>query len=95
MTDRWHIVEAYIKVRASRYIYRALDRVGDTIEFWFSEQRDLLSAKQFFRKGLARHGRPDRVVIDGSQTNNEAIVSCDTTNRLPDRSRRRLKLIEI
>src|SRR5690606_24389982 len=34
-------------------------------------------------------------VIDGSQTNHEAIVSCDTTNRLQDRSRRRLKPIEI
>jgi transposase-like protein len=61
----------------------------------FSEQRDLLSAKQFFRMALARHGRPERVVIDGSQTNLEAIVSCDTTNRLQDRSRRRLKPIKI
>ena len=40
-------------------------------------------------------GRPDRVVIDGSQTNCEAIVSCDTTNRMQDRSRRRLKPIRI
>jgi transposase-like protein len=58
-------------------------------------QRDLLSANRFFRTALARHGRPDRVVIDGSQANLEAIISCDTTNRLLDRSRRRLKPIEI
>jgi transposase-like protein len=44
---------------------------------------------------LARHGRPDRVVIDGSQTNQEAIISCDTTNRLQDSSRHRLKPIRI
>ena len=56
---------------------------------------DLPAAKRFFRKALARHGRPERVVIDGSQTNHEAIVSCDATNRLQDRSRRRLKPIEI
>lgn len=31
----------------------------------------------------------------GSQTNHEAIISCDTINRLQDRSRRRLKPIEI
>jgi putative transposase len=67
------------------YLYRAIDNVGDTVEFWFSEQRDLPSAKRFFRKALARHGRPDRVVIVGSQTNLEAIVSCDTTNRLRHR----------
>jgi transposase-like protein len=52
-------------------------------------------AKRFLRKALARHGRPDRVVIDGSQTNLDAIVSCDATNRLQDRPRRRLKPIEI
>ncbi|SMH26477.1 IS6 family transposase [Mesorhizobium australicum] len=96
VTGRWHIDETYIKVRGQwMYLYRAIDSVGDTVEFWFSEQRDLPSAKRFFRKTLARHGRPDRVVIDGSQTNHEAIVSCDTTNRLQDRSRRRLKPIEI
>lgn len=77
------------------YLYRALDSVGDTVEFWFSAQRDLPSAKLFFRKALARHGRADRVVIDGCQTNHEAIVSYDTTNRLQDRSWRRLKPIEI
>ena len=77
------------------YLYRAIDSVGGTVEFWFSEQRDLPSANRFFTKALARHDRPDRVVIDGSQTNLEAIVSCDTTNRLQDRSRRRLKPIRI
>ena len=70
------------------YLYRAIDCFGDTVEFLFSEQRDLPWAKRFFRKALARQGRPDRVVIDGSQTNLEAIVSCDATNRLQDRSRR-------
>ncbi|HBN6246002.1 TPA: IS6 family transposase, partial [Clostridioides difficile] len=96
VTGKWHIDETYIKVRGQcMYLYRAIDSVGDTIEFWFSEQRDLLSAKRFFTKALAHHGRPERVVIDGSQTNLEAIVSCDATNRLQDHSRRPLKPIEI
>jgi putative transposase len=34
-------------------------------------------------------------VIDGSQTNREAILACDTTDRLQDRSRRKLKPIRI
>ena len=96
VTGKWHVDETYIKVRGQwMYLYRAIDSVGDTVEFWFSEQRDLPSAKRFFRNALARHGRPDRVVIDGSQTNLEAIISCDTTNRLQDRSRRGLKPIRI
>ena len=96
VTGKWHVDETYIKVRGQwMYLYRAIDSVGDTVEFWFSEHRDLPAAKRFFRKALERHGRPDRIVIDGSQTNREAIVSCDATNRLQDRSRRRLKPIRI
>src|SRR5690606_29855518 len=77
------------------YLYRAIDSAGDTVEFWFSKHRDLPAAKRFMRKALARHGRPDRIVIDGSQTNREAIVSCDAENRLQDRSRRVLTPIRI
>jgi len=96
VTGKWHVDETYIKVRGRwMYLYRAIDSNGDTVKFWFSERRNLVAAKRFLRKALNRHGRPERVVIDGSQTNREAIVSCDTTDRLQDRSRRELKPIRI
>ncbi len=86
----------YIKVRGRwMYLYRAIDSNGDTIEFWFSERRDLTAAKRFLRKAFKRHGRPGRMMIDGSQTDREAILSCDTECRLQDRSRRQLKPIRI
>lgn len=91
---RWHMDETYIKVRGQwMYSYRAINSAGATVEFWFSAQRDLPAAKRFLRKALMRHGRPGRIVIDGSQTNRKAIVSCDAENRLRDRSRQSLKLI--
>jgi transposase-like protein len=96
VTKRWHVDETYIKVRGHwTYLYRAIDNNGDTVEFWFSEKRNLAAAKRFLRKALSRHARPERIVIDGSQTNREAILSCDTASRLPDCSRRRLKPIRI
>ena len=67
-------------------LYRAIDSNGDTVEVWFSERRCLAAAKRFLRKALKRHGRPERIVIDGSQTNREAILSCDAESRLQDRS---------
>ena len=73
------------------YLYRAID----SVEFFFSENRDLVAAKRFLRKALARHGRPGRIVIDGSQTNREAIIKCDGESRLQDRTRRSLKPIGI
>jgi transposase-like protein len=96
VTGKWHVAETYIKVRGQwRYLYRAIDSNGDTVEFWFSERRNLTAAKRFLRKALKRHGRPERIVIDGSQTNREAILSCDATNQLEDRSGRKLKPISI
>lgn len=94
---KWHMDETYIKVRGRwMYLfYRAIDSVSDTVEFWFSEPRDLPAAKRFLRKAMARHGRPERIVIDGSQTNQEAIVSCDAENQLRDRSRRVLMPIRV
>lgn len=77
------------------YLYRAIDSIGDTVEFWFSEHRDLPAAKCFRRRASQRHGRPDRIVIDSSQTNREAIISCDAESRLLDRSQRALKAIRI
>jgi putative transposase len=53
------------------------------------------AAQRFLRKALKRHGRPERIVIDGSRTNKGAILLCDAESRLQDRSRCRLKPIRI
>ena len=96
VSRKWHVDETYIKVRGQwMYLYRAIDSNGDTVEFWFSKRRNLTAAKRFLRKALKRHGRPERIVIDGSQTNREAILLCDTTDRLEDRAQRDLKPIRI
>ena len=96
VTGRWHVDETYIKGRGCwMHLYQAIDNNGDTLEFWFSERRNLTAAKRLLRKALKRHGRPERIVIDGSQTNKEAILLCDAQSRLQDCSRRRLKPIWI
>lgn len=80
VTGNWHVDETCIKVRGQwRYLYRAIDSHGDTVEFWFSERRNLTAAKRFLRKALKRHGRPERIIIDDSQTNREA--TCPVTRR--------------
>lgn len=45
VTAKWHVDETYVKVRGTwMYLYRTIDSIGDTVEFWFSENRDLLTA---------------------------------------------------
>jgi len=88
--------ETYIRVRGRwMNLYRAIDSSGNTVEFWLSVRHNLTAAKRFLHKDLRRHGRPERIVIDGSQTSREAILLCDTADRLQDRPRRKLKPIRI
>ncbi len=83
VTRKWNLDETYIKVKGEwMYLYRAIDSNCDTVEFYFSRNRDLKAAKGFIRKALAHHGRPKRITIDGSQTNRLAIIQCDAENRL-------------
>jgi transposase-like protein len=77
------------------YLYRAIDSDGDTIGVWFSERLNLTAAQRFLRMALKRHGRPERIVIDGRQPNYEAILSCDTESRLRDPSHCPLEPIRV
>jgi len=50
-------MKTYIRVRGRwMYLYRAVDSVGDTVEFFFGENRGRLLPKRFIRKALNRHG---------------------------------------
>jgi putative transposase len=87
VSRRWHVDETYIKVRGKwMYLYRAIDSSGDTVEFWFSERRNLSAAKRFLRKALKQHGRPERIVIDGSQTARRSCPAIPQTGSRTDRS---------
>ena len=62
--------ETYIKVRGKwTYLYRAVDRDGQTLEFMLSENRDTAAARRFFKRAVATNGIPERIVIDKSGAN--------------------------
>ncbi len=47
----YRIDETYVKVgTAWKYLYRAIDSTGQTIEFMLSARRDVSAAKRFFKK---------------------------------------------
>jgi transposase, IS6 family len=54
-TGSWRVDETYIKVKGVwTYLYRAVDSLGQTIDFLLSVRRDAAAAKRFFRKALAQ-----------------------------------------
>jgi IS6 family transposase len=54
-TRSWRVDETYIKVKGVwTHLYRAVDSLGQTIDFLLSAQRDAAAAGRFFRKALAQ-----------------------------------------
>ena len=72
----WRMDETYIKVKGEwRYLYRAVDKTGQTIDFLLMKERDEQAAKRFLTKAILRHGVPEKITIDGSAANAAAIKS--------------------
>jgi transposase-like protein len=72
----WRMDETYIKVKGVwRYLYRAVDKYGKTIDFLLTTQRDKKAARRFLNKAIGRHGVPEKITIDGSDANAAAIKS--------------------
>ena len=70
----WRMDETYIKVKGEwRYLYRAVDKQGQTIDFLLTEHRDKEAALRFLKKAIRRHGLPETITIDGSDANEAAI----------------------
>jgi putative transposase len=66
----WRMDESYIKVKGEwMYLYRAVDKFGDTIDFMLSEHRDEAAATAFFRQAIDGNGFPVKVVMDKSGAN--------------------------
>ena len=70
----WRMDETYIWVKVQwRYLYRAVDKHGQTIDFLLTEQRDERTATRFLTKAIRRHGVPETITINGSEANAAAI----------------------
>jgi transposase-like protein len=70
----WRMDETYVKVKGQwRYLYRAVDKHGQTIDFLLTEHRDTEAALRFLKKAIRRNGVPETITIDGSDANEAAI----------------------
>ena len=73
---RWRMDETYIKVKGQwKYLYRAVDSAGQTIDFLLTAKRDAAAALRFFRKAIRQHGEPEVVTIDKSGANTAALAA--------------------
>ncbi|WP_421246944.1 IS6 family transposase [Aeromonas sanarellii] len=72
----WRMDETYIRIRGQwKYLYRAVDSYGQTIDFLLTANRDAAAALRFFRKVIRQHGKPEVVTIDKSGANRAAVMT--------------------
>lgn len=81
--DSWRVDETYIKVKGEwRYLYRAVDSTGETIDFLLTAKRDKKAAKRFFNKVLKSTASviPRVITLDKSGANLSAIKEIKREN---------------
>jgi putative transposase len=80
----WRMDETYIKVKGVwKYLYRAVDRQGKTVDFLLTAKRDMTAAKRFFDKAMGANGPPDKVAIDKSGANKAAMDAINARRDMP------------
>jgi putative transposase len=77
----WRMDETYIKVKGQwKYLYRAVDKEGRTVDFLLTARRDRKAAKRFFKKAIGTNGIPEKINIDKSGANTAGIKDYNTEN---------------
>jgi len=93
----YRVDETYIKVgKSCKYLYSAVDKQGNTIEFMLSAKRDVSAAKRFFKRMMrADHRRlPFTISVDKNVAYPEAFTTSQSEKVLPhDCKLRRVKYL--
>jgi putative transposase len=80
--------ETYVKVRGQwKYLYRAVDKAGNTVDFLLRAHRDKAAARCYFGKTIDRNGAPETVTVDKSGANLAAFQGINAERETPIRVR--------
>src|ERR1700756_3349891 len=61
----WRVDETYVRVKGKwRYLYRAVDSSGATVDFLLSAKQDAAAARRFLSKALGGANHPEPRVIN-------------------------------
>lgn len=80
----WRVDETYVRIRGEwKYLYRAVDKQGNTVDFLLREHRDIEAAKRFFTQAINKHGAPEKITLDGYAATHTAVRELKKATILP------------
>jgi putative transposase len=89
VSKSWRMDETYIKVKGAwKYLYRAVYKQGNTVDFLLTAKRDASVARRFFDKAMRHSEVPGTVTMDKSGANKAALDQLNTQREIPTKIRR-------
>jgi putative transposase len=76
--------ETYIKVNgACKYLYRAVDKQGQTVSFLLTANSDAAAARRFFERAIRHNTASNIVTMDKSGANQAALEQLNKERQVP------------
>jgi transposase-like protein len=80
----WRMDETPVKVSGEwKYLYRAVDKAGNTVDFLLRARRDKAAARRYFENAIGQNGVPQTVTMDKSGANLAAIQGINAERETP------------
>jgi putative transposase len=80
----WRMDETYINVNGAwKYLYRAVGKQGQTVDFLLTARRDSAAARRFFEKAIRHNTVPDKVTMDKSSASQAALEQLNKQREVP------------
>ena len=67
------------------YLYRAVDKAGQTVDFFLSRNRDVNAAKSFLRSAMKNTRVPTKITLDAYAASHRAVREMKEDGELPRR----------
>jgi len=78
--------ETYVRVHGQWvYLYRAVDKAGQTVDFFLSRNRDVNAAKSFLRSAMKHTRVPVKITLDAYAASHRAVREMKEDGELPCR----------
>lgn len=80
----WRMDETYVKVKGQwKFLYRVVDKAGNTVDFLLRARRDKAAARRYFEKAIDRNGEPETITVDKSGANLAALEALNAGRAIP------------